>query len=206
MSEHQKKFTFILWKALIQKITQQCVVSPICNSRMCQFLPFRWGPKVILRGHCASLSTVVDLMSRVTLACSNEFQYFISIAYFSSRVASMVVKVVWYLPGRKEDTAHMANTIQPLGHIWLQVACATGDPSSAQSFEWPFELPNGSPWSMFDHVCLARRPQYTRQIGLGDAGESAARKKTRPFKRNWDRHPSRQLFSNSPIYRQLGLC
>ena len=41
---------------------------------------------------------------------------------------------------------------------------------------------------------------YTGQIGRGDAGESAARKKTRPFKRNWDRHPQG---SCSPIAQSI---
>ena len=96
--------------------------------------------------------------SCVTLACSNEFQCLISIAYFSSRVASMVVKVVWYLLGRKWIRLIWRKRFSPRGPY----GCRSPVRLVIHRMVWvPRSLSNGL-WTAervaLEHVCLARRP------------------------------------------------
>ena len=124
------------------------------------------------------------------------------------------------LAGSKVDTAHMANTIQPgglrcefrwgLGHIAADHPCdwwSIGWSEFRAVFRMAFELPNRSPWSMFasqgDHMsltCIYTPNRTWRCWRVRSTQEDKA------VQTQLRQAPPRQLFSNSPIYRQLGLC
>ena len=133
--------------------------------------------------------------SCVTLACSNEFQCLISIATSHHELLQWLWKWFdtcwvesgygssWRIPFSLEGCVVNSGEVWA---IWLQIICAIGDPSDGLSISTVFRMAFWTAKQVaLEHVCLARRPhKSTRQIGLGDVGESAARKKTRPFKRN----------------------